>query len=290
VKVTLGKIKLTKTGKGKLTVSRKIRVDDRLVVSDGLRNIVNSKVSVIDDSRTTPAPPPPSGGGSSAVAATFNVAVRDVGGIKTVEFEGTASGDVTLTIRETPDLPDTVVFTRGGIEAQNTVNLIDQYTTWDVISNPGTTNSLVMSAPVFLTFGFAYPGHRVKISGTADAIDLGLVSDGWGSQLDATLVTEITGDFQEIAGLSLEQQSLQEGDITRIVFGSHAIRFDNLDQLSKTNWLGDDATTFGGTAYGTWAFDSTLGAVLVWDGSMVFDGAGISGLGTILSVTGMPAT
>jgi hypothetical protein len=84
VKVTLGKIKLTKTGKGKLTVSRKIRVDDRLVVSDGLRDIVNSKVTVIESrlgteasiepapsvtgptpSPTPSATPPVSGGGQS---------------------------------------------------------------------------------------------------------------------------------------------------------------------------------------------------------------------------------
>jgi hypothetical protein len=292
-KVTLGKIKLTKTGQGKLTVSRKIRVDDTLVVSDGVTNIVRSKVQVIDDRRTpstpAPVPPPPSGGGSG-VAATFNVTVRDVEGIKTVEFEGTASGDVTVTIRETPDLPDTVVFTRSGIEAQNTVNIIDQNSTWDIISNPGTANALVMSARVFLTVGFANPFHRVKIAGTADAFDLVAVSDAWGSQLDATLVTEITGDLAELGDLSLEQRSLQEGDINRIVFGSHAVRIDDLNQLDKTNWLVDDQTTFGGAVFGTWAFDSTLGVVLIWDGSAVFGGADVSGLGTILSVTGMPAT
>jgi riboflavin synthase alpha subunit len=77
--VTLGTIKLTKTGKGVLTVSRKIRVDDRLVVTDGIRNIVNSKITVIDD-RTpvvptpvpapTPAPAPPASGGGGSSSTT----------------------------------------------------------------------------------------------------------------------------------------------------------------------------------------------------------------------------
>jgi hypothetical protein len=70
---TLGKIKLTKTGKGYLTVSRQIRVDDRIIVRDGVTNIVNSKVTAVDDrTPAVPAPapaptpaPPASGGGSS---------------------------------------------------------------------------------------------------------------------------------------------------------------------------------------------------------------------------------
>jgi len=77
---TLGKIKLTKTGKGYLTVSRQIRVDDRIIVRDSGTSIVNSKVSVIDD-RTpavvapVPTPAPPASGGGSAPATTVAPAI-----------------------------------------------------------------------------------------------------------------------------------------------------------------------------------------------------------------------
>jgi hypothetical protein len=120
--VTLGRIKLTKTGKGYLTVSRQIRVDDRIIVRDGDTSIVNSKVSVIDD-RTpavpapTPTPPPASGGGSStppAVAATFTVTkTSDV-----ITFAGTATGDITFTLDGT-----VATFTRGGVTATTTADL-----------------------------------------------------------------------------------------------------------------------------------------------------------------------
>jgi transposase-like protein len=100
--ITLGRIKLTKTGKGVLTVSRKIRVDDRLVVTDGIRNIVNSKISVIDD-RTpavaAPAPtpaPPASGGGSSGgsdPAAVFSM-TEGATGVWTLS---TGNGNVVVT-------------------------------------------------------------------------------------------------------------------------------------------------------------------------------------------------
>jgi len=104
--VTLGTIKLTKTGKGVLTVSRKIRVDDRLVVTDGIRNIVNSKITVIDD-RTpvvpvpTPAPtpaPPASGGGSSEGSAP--VVDPTIAAVAKIEAFNVANDAATMTIAD----------------------------------------------------------------------------------------------------------------------------------------------------------------------------------------------
>ena len=131
VQVTLGKIKLTKTGKGKLTVSRKIRLDDRLVISDGMRNIVSSRVSLIDDRRTgpvlAPVPSPPSGGGgagggggsgASSATPTFTVIESGTQPNVVVTFGGTATGDITF-IQEQDG---TFTFARAGINTATTAN------------------------------------------------------------------------------------------------------------------------------------------------------------------------
>lgn len=97
--VTLGRIKLTKTGKGVLTVTRQIRVDDRIIVRDGTTKIVNSKISVIDD-RTpavpapTPTPPPASGGGSSSTPAAVFTMTEGATGVWTLS---TGNGNVVVT-------------------------------------------------------------------------------------------------------------------------------------------------------------------------------------------------
>ena len=100
--VTLGTIKLTKTGKGVLTVSRKIRVDDRLVVTDGIRNIVNSKITVIDDrTPAVPAPaptPPPASGGAPSGGDTATVTASVTGTTTAVNGSAAVTASVTGTV------------------------------------------------------------------------------------------------------------------------------------------------------------------------------------------------
>lgn len=68
--VTLGRVTLDADGKGVLTVQKKIRIGDRLVVSDGTKNILSSKVTAIEspvgaDASSEAAPgitSPPQGG------------------------------------------------------------------------------------------------------------------------------------------------------------------------------------------------------------------------------------
>ena len=108
VVVTLGRVTLNKSGQAVLTVSRKIRVEDRLVVTDGISNIVNSKITVIDD-RTpvvpvptptpTPAPAPPSGGGSSGGGSAPETPVAPAIGSATIS--GTARVGQVLTAGST---------------------------------------------------------------------------------------------------------------------------------------------------------------------------------------------
>jgi hypothetical protein len=108
--ITLGKLKLTKTGKGVLTVSRKIRVEDRLIVTDGITNIVNSKVTLIDD-RTpvvvVPAPPAsggaPSGGDTSTVTASVTGTTTAVNGSAAVTASVTGT---VAAVERTGDSPE----------------------------------------------------------------------------------------------------------------------------------------------------------------------------------------
>ena len=109
VLVTLGTIKLTKTGKGYLTVSRKIRVDDRIIVRDSGTSIVNSKVLVIDD-RTpavvaplpTPAPPASGGSDSSSTVAKVTASTAQTGqGVIAVSAVTAVAEVQTLTVTGT---------------------------------------------------------------------------------------------------------------------------------------------------------------------------------------------
>jgi hypothetical protein len=249
-------------------------VGDGLVVADGIRNIVKSRISVIEDRRFVASGP--------SVAATFTATVSEGDFIDTVVLGGTASGDVTVTLPGTgAHGSDTVVFTRGGVEAANTVDRMDLFTSL-AISNPG-TDAFVMSATVFMNLAFAQPDHRVKIAGAADAFDLLAVSDDWGPALDATLVTELTGYPVQIGELS------SRGQNNEIAFNNLAIRVYDLNQTLKTTWLGSDGATFTqSSAIETWAFDSNSGMVRIWDGAEAYNGVDVSGLGTILSVTGLP--
>lgn len=55
--ITLGKVTLDKDGKGVLTVKRKLRETDRLIIKDGAKRLYNAKIEVIDD-RTIVVPDP----------------------------------------------------------------------------------------------------------------------------------------------------------------------------------------------------------------------------------------
>ena len=97
--ITLGKLKLTKTGKGVLTVSRKIRVEDRLIVTDGITNIVNSKVTLIDD--RTPVvvvPAPPASGGAPSGGDTATVTASVTGTTTAVNGSAAVTASVTGTV------------------------------------------------------------------------------------------------------------------------------------------------------------------------------------------------
>jgi hypothetical protein len=101
VVVTLGRVTLNRTGQAVLTVSRKIRVDDRLVVTDGIRNIVNSKITVIDDrTPVVPVPvptPTPTPAPAPAPAPVTPVAPA----IATATFTGTPTVGQVLTAGST---------------------------------------------------------------------------------------------------------------------------------------------------------------------------------------------
>jgi hypothetical protein len=274
VQVTLGKIKLTKTGKGKLTVSRNIRVGDRLVVSDGMRNIVKSKISVIEDRGSV------SGGPTGPV--TFTATVRGID--NAVVYEGTASGDVTVTIRETLGVPDTAVFSRGGVEASTGINLA----LIGYIPNPE-SHALIMSTAAFdvlLTALDMIP--NVKIAGAASASDLIDIHNRLaGVPFDATLVTGISGDASDINNLlGLGIDWMNQGFVY-IQFGSSSIAItlsDYLEESKEIAWVGP--LTLDGKTVGTWAFDSSSGIVHHKYSDTANEEWDLSLFGTITSVTG----
>jgi hypothetical protein len=286
VKVTLGKIKLTKTGQGKLTVSRKIRVDDTLVVSDGVTNIVRSKVQVIDDRRiaSTPAPvPPPSGGGSSGVSTTFTVTVSDEVGPQPIVFGGNATGDITVTLNQNA----MVVFTRGGVSATTILDANADYFINIIIPNP-VSGSLIISADDFTSLPLS-DTPNVKIAGTATAAALlGVYWELVGSQIDATLVTKIVGSLSDVLQVaSLGRPNLS--DEIEMQFGSTntAIELNDFDQSKKLAWSGpstfDNLSSPGDN--GKWSFDSDTDKMYDYLGDSVLENE-LSGLGNIISVTG----
>ncbi len=137
---TLGKIKLTKTGKGYLTVSRQIRVDDRIIVRDSGTSIVNSKVSVIDD-RTpavvapVPTPAPPASGGESSGGSPSTVVASVTGSVVAVDgtavSAGTAevqkitlTGDLAINDEYTVTLADGTTVLSGAIAGDNSTELL----------------------------------------------------------------------------------------------------------------------------------------------------------------------
>ena len=136
VVVTLGRVTLNKAGKAVLTVSRKIRVEDRLVVTDGIRNIVNSKITVIEDKTPvvpvptptpTPAPAPPSGGGSSGGGGSSAPVAGSI--TKTTTTANSASQAAvaqvdTITLSGTYEIGDTITVT-GVADADVEVTVAD---------------------------------------------------------------------------------------------------------------------------------------------------------------------
>jgi hypothetical protein len=142
VVVTLGRVTLNKSGQAVLTVSRKIRVEDRLVVTDGIRNIVNSKITVIDD-RTpvvpvptpTPTPAPPAGGGSSGGGSSSAPVAGSISKATTTANAATqaaVSKVDTITLSGDYEINDTITIT-GVATADVVVTVVDPLAVADEI-------------------------------------------------------------------------------------------------------------------------------------------------------------
>jgi uncharacterized repeat protein (TIGR02059 family) len=150
VVVTLGRVTLNKSGQAVLTVSRKIRVEDRLVVTDGISNIVNSKITVIDD-RTpvvpvptptptptpAPAPAPAPAPTPDTTAPAFVSAATNAGGTKVVlTYDGALNattadvGDFVVKIGSTPNDVTVVAVVGSTVE----LTLTDPVVNGDVVT------------------------------------------------------------------------------------------------------------------------------------------------------------
>ena len=150
--ITLGKLKLTKTGKGVLTVSRKIRVEDRLIVTDGITNIVNSKVTLIDD-RTpvvvVPAPPASGGapsGGAPSGGDTATVTASVTGTTTAVKGSAAVTASVTGTVAATPTAEVQEIELIGGPPAPLAIG--DEYTVTLAAGTGVTAGTQVTSGPI----------------------------------------------------------------------------------------------------------------------------------------------
>ena len=195
VVVTLGRVTLNKSGQAVLTVSRKIRVEDRLVVTDGISNIVNSKITVIDD-RTpvvpvptpTPTPAPPAGGGGSAPVAdptiaavakieAFNVAndaaTMTIADLTAAGVTGTVAGNLaaykTAIAGATTGGADTTAKIQAIINTANTTAAVAAIEAFNVANDAATmTIADLTAAGVTGTVAGNLAAYKTAIAGAAD--------------------------------------------------------------------------------------------------------------------------
>jgi len=208
VVVTLGRVTLNRTGQAVLTVSRKIRVDDRLVVTDGIRNIVNSKITVIDD-RTpvvpvpTPTPTPaPAPAPAPPSSPTVDSTAPTVSGPATISVAETETAVATYTANETVATwslsgTNAALFdiSTGGVVTFKTASTVGSYSiiveATDAAGNKGTrsaTISVVSAAEAAAADVVAMPlTDRAEVD-AADAAYTALSADAQGFVTAAELL------------------------------------------------------------------------------------------------------
>jgi hypothetical protein len=283
LRFNVGKITVSKKkAKGFINISRKLRVGDRLVVIDGNRNIVDSKIRVIVDgppaATPTPTPAPPaSGGGSSTpvVAATFTVTITGVSPNQTVTaFEGTATGDITVTVDGV-----NVVFARAGVEA----------TTKHAISALA-SNAISASLGVTMTVAtFATTDLAAKLAADSVSLTNGAITDSQSivlaniAKFKANQITAITfaddaalqaaaavaddavaaNSITLTAGAITSSQSTVLANITKFTAGEiTAITFADDTALQAAAAVSDDAVATDSISLGNGAISTSNATVL----------------------------
>ena len=170
--VLLGKSKLSKTGRGVISVRRAVLPGDFIIVRQGGEKLLGAKVIEVIGTEVNTLPPPDVAGGnfggSGTPAKIFTV--RKDGGI--LSFGGNATGTVSFTLSPSGE----ATFSRGGVSASARVPVSGGISLSDesmVDPLKLTTNAMVEAAYVadvvdFLSLPqFSSDGKAVSISGPA---------------------------------------------------------------------------------------------------------------------------
>jgi hypothetical protein len=247
-RLNLGKIKLSKKkAKGVLKVSRKIAIGDRILVFDGSRRILNSRVSVIEDRSPVVAQPPAAGGGapsqSSPSPSQPTLSPAAVFTVVESNFQDTES---TTTLIRLPDFDfvDSVWFTDDG--STGWINIPLESAGTDTSKRDQLVNSLN---------GEYNPGYSFSMSGNLNLLIEGadpasvMLEAEFGGLFEGTGVTtsEVTRDGGEIAvvttisvGREIDYSSYDYFSFyTGEVGGSPLLPLDIGDQQVKISELED---------------------------------------------------